>query len=173
MQAGNREDKTERVNVTITIQVVSVEYAGDSECRCKGRCVSENAYIEMGAFHTISLRPQTPITINKACWDRLDIARLQEASDPATGADLAVVLVTDGLAHVCLIGRSATLLRAKVPAIGICDPCLDPAWLRAVDKSLRLLNCMSQHQFCPVPLARIYDVLRPDLLILQPASHIL
>jgi stalled ribosome rescue protein Dom34 len=156
VQVGNREDKTERVNVTITIQVVSVEYAGDSECRCKGRCVSENAYIEMGAFHTISLKPQTPITINKTCWDRLDIARLQEASDPAAGADLAVVLVTDGLAHVCLIGRSATLLQAKVRH---CNPCLDPAWLcSSCLQSLDVFKCILQCSFRLVLLARIYAV---------------
>lgn len=121
---GNREDKTERVRVTITIAVETVEYAGDAECRCKGRCTSENPHIELGAYHTLSLQPQAAITLRKVCWDRLDVERLQEASDPAAGADLAVVLVTDGLAHVCLIGKSATLLRAKVRrrCVARCSP---------------------------------------------------
>lgn len=118
VQVGNREDKTERVKVTVTLKVEGVEYAGDSECRCKGRCTSENRVIELGSYHTITLKPQTPITVAKALWDRLDVARLEEAADPAAGADLAIVLVTDGLAHVCLIGRSATLMRAKVCLFG-------------------------------------------------------
>ena len=113
-QVGTREDKTERVKVTVTVAVVATEYAGDSECRVKGRCTSENPHIELGAFHTLTLEPQLPLTLTKREWDRLDVARLEEASDPAASADLAIVLLTDGLAHVCLLGRSATMLRAKV-----------------------------------------------------------
>jgi protein pelota len=94
--------------------------AGLSLCACGRRCTSENPHIELGAFHTLSLHPGMPITLTKTCWDCLDVERLQEASDPAAGADLAVVLITDGLAHVCLIGRSATLLRAKVRNVRHC-----------------------------------------------------
>lgn len=113
VQVGSRADKTERVKVNITVSVVSTEYS-DSECRVKGRCVSENAHVDLGSFHTITLTPQLPLTLSKKCWDRLDVARLEEASDPAASADLAIVLITDGLAHVCLLGRSITLIRAKV-----------------------------------------------------------
>jgi protein pelota len=115
---GNRADKTERVKVTITVSAVSTEYS-DSECRVKGRCTSENPHIDLGSFHTITLTTQLPVTLTKKCWDRLDVARLEEVSDPAASADLAIVLITDGLAHVCLLGRSVTLVRAKV---SLCPP---------------------------------------------------
>lgn len=96
------------------IAVVSVDYDGVAECRCKGTCTSENPHIPLGAFHTIVLEPGHDVKLTKDSWDALDIKRLDDAAEPCQSADLAVVLITEGLAHVCLVGRSSTLLRAKV-----------------------------------------------------------
>jgi protein pelota len=116
MQVGPREDQTERIRLTLTIVVTSVEYDGSSECRCKGTCCSENQHVPLGAFHTIVLEPNVDLTLTKDCWDMLDVKRLEEAAEPAATSDLAIVLVTEGLAHVCLVGKSSTSLRAKVRA---------------------------------------------------------
>lgn len=113
-QVGPREEQTERVRLNLTIQVVSVDYDGASECRCKGTCCSENRHIPLGSFHSIVLEPGTKLTLSKQCWDALDIRRLDEAAEPETSSDLAVVLITEGIAHVCLIGKSSTSLRSKV-----------------------------------------------------------
>lgn len=40
--------------------------------------------------------------------------RLREAADPAASADVAAVLITEGLANLCLVGASVTVFRAKV-----------------------------------------------------------
>jgi protein pelota len=114
LQVGTREDQTERIRMTVTIKVVNVDYDGEAECRCKGTCCSENPHIPLGAFHTIVLEPGNQLTLSKACWDVLDIKRLEEAAEPASNSDLAVVLITEGIAHVCLIGKSSTSLRSKV-----------------------------------------------------------
>lgn len=116
VQVGPREDQTERVRLTVTINVVSVDYDGQAECRCKGTCCSENPHVPLGAFHTIVLEPGAQLTLSKECWDMLDIRRLDEAAEPATNSDLAIVLITEGIAHVCLIGKSSTSLRSKVPS---------------------------------------------------------
>jgi protein pelota len=106
--------------LTVTIKVVSVDYDGDAECRCKGTCCSENPHIPLGAFHTIVLEPGTQLTLSKPCWDVLDIKRLEEAADAAASSDLAIVLITEGVAHVCLIGKSRTSLRSKVTLYTSC-----------------------------------------------------
>lgn len=114
VQVGPRDDQTERVRLTVTITVISVDYDGEAECRCKGTCCSENPYIPLGAFHTIVLEPGAQLTLTKECWDMLDIRRLDEAAEPASSSDLAIVLISEGIAHVCLIGKSSTSLRSKV-----------------------------------------------------------
>lgn len=114
MQTGPREDQTERVRLRAEISVVSVDYDGASECRCKGTCTSENPHIPLGAFHTIVLEPGHDLKLSKDLWDVLDIKRLDDAAEPCLTADLAVVLITEGLAHVCLVGRSSTIMKAKV-----------------------------------------------------------
>lgn len=60
------------------------------------------------------IEPEHDLKLTKDTWDVLDIKRLSDAAEPALTADLAVVLITEGLAHVCLVGRSSTILRAKV-----------------------------------------------------------
>lgn len=45
---------------------------------------------------------------------RLSPVPNRQATDPSLSADLAAVLITEGLAHVCLVGSSTTLIRAKV-----------------------------------------------------------
>eukprot|EP00892_Ulva_mutabilis_P009042 jgi/Ulvmu1/650/UM010_0021.1 len=114
VQTGPREEQTERIRLKVEIAVVSVDYDGASECRCKGTCTSENQHIPLGAFHTIVLQPDHDLKLTKDVWDVLDIKRLADASELSSNADLAVVLITEGLAHVCLVGRSSTSLRAKV-----------------------------------------------------------
>jgi protein pelota len=38
--------------------------------------------------------------VEKEAWDVVDVARLREAADPAASADVAVLLVTEGLANL-------------------------------------------------------------------------
>ncbi|XP_021890898.1 protein PELOTA 1 [Carica papaya] len=47
-------------------------------------------------------------------WDSLALDVLKQASDPAASADLAVVLMQEGLAHIFLVGRSVTSSRARI-----------------------------------------------------------
>jgi len=42
------------------------------------------------------------------------IERLELACDPATKADVAAIVMQEGLAHVCLITSNMTLVRAKI-----------------------------------------------------------
>ena len=59
-----------------------------------GRNLTENEHVKLGAYHTLEVEMHRPFQIHKALWDALDLARIREACDPATSADLAAVLIT-------------------------------------------------------------------------------
>lgn len=109
--------ESERVKIRLTIQVEGVEFDPEgSSIRLKGRNLTECEHIKLGAYHTLELEPQRAFSLAKPCWDALDIERLRSACDPQASADLAALLITEGLAHLCLVGSSTTLVRAKIEA---------------------------------------------------------
>lgn len=88
-------------------------HAGES-IRLKGKNLTESEHVRLGAYHTLDIGPQQALTIEKEAWDTVDLDRVQMAADPAASADLAVLLITDGLANLSLVGANATVHRARV-----------------------------------------------------------
>lgn len=106
---------TSRVHFTLTILVKSLDFDTQaSVLRVKGTNVEENQYIKMGAYHTIDLEVNQKFTITKNEWDTVSLDRIEEACDPNKTADLAAVVMQEGLANVCLITPSMTLVKAKI-----------------------------------------------------------
>lgn len=68
----------------------------------------------MGAYHTIDLELNRKFQITKTEWDSVALERIEEACDPSQNADLAAVVMQEGLAHVCLILSSMTLVKSKI-----------------------------------------------------------
>lgn len=109
--------ESERVKIKLTVKVEGIEFDPEgSSIRLKGRNLTESEHIKLGAYHTIELEPQRAFTLHKKLWDALDVERIRTACDPQASADLAAVLITEGLAHLCLVGSSTTLVRAKIEA---------------------------------------------------------
>lgn len=107
--------ESERIKLKLSVQVEGIEYDGEGhQIRLKGRNLTENEHVKLGAYHTIELDLQRAFTLHKERWDSLDIERIKQCSDPAASADLAVLLISEGLAHLCLVGRTCTLTRAKI-----------------------------------------------------------
>ena len=97
------------------MHVETIDYDGDGEAiRVKGRNTSETEHVKLGAYHTLDVDVGRAVKIEKHEWDAVDVARLREAADPAASADLAVLLITEGLANLALVGASVTAHRAKV-----------------------------------------------------------
>ncbi|CAF0718962.1 unnamed protein product [Brachionus calyciflorus] len=106
---------TSRVHFTLTIAVKSLDFDTQaSVLRVKGTNTEENQYIKMGAYHTIDLELNRKFTIIKNEWDSVSIERIDEACDPSKSADLAAVVMQEGLANICLITSSMTLVKAKI-----------------------------------------------------------
>lgn len=68
----------------------------------------------MGAYHTLDLELNRKFSLRKQEWDSVSLERIEMACDPTKSADVAAVIMQEGLAHVCLITSSMTLVRAKI-----------------------------------------------------------
>uniref|UniRef100_UPI00358FED7C protein pelota homolog n=1 Tax=Myxine glutinosa TaxID=7769 RepID=UPI00358FED7C len=104
-----------RVRTILTISVEAVDF--DSQAcllRVKGKNIQENPYVKLGAYHTIELELNRKFTLAKKHWDSVVLERIDQACDPASSADLAAVVLQEGLAHVCLVTASMTIVRAKI-----------------------------------------------------------
>lgn len=98
----------------------------------------------------------------KAEWDALDVERIAAACDPGASADLAVVLIAEGLANVCLVGRNTTLVSgngAAAPRCACVHSCLHAAVPSAPPRLARRLptaaakfNSLNSHRCRAPPL---------------------
>lgn len=68
----------------------------------------------MGAYHTLDLELNRKFSLRKHEWDSIALERIDQACDPTKSADVAAVIMQEGLAHVCLIMPSMTIVRAKI-----------------------------------------------------------
>ncbi|CAB3401866.1 unnamed protein product [Caenorhabditis bovis] len=106
---------SQRIHTMLTIEVESIDFdPGAQQLHLKGKNIVENDIVKMGAYHTLDLEPHRKFTLRKAEWDSIDIERLNTALDPAQNADVAAVVLHEGLANVCLITPAMTLTRAKI-----------------------------------------------------------
>lgn len=110
--------ETEKIRITLTLSVEDIDYDGEGqEIRLKGRNMTENEHVKLGAYHTLEIEPNRSLTITKneaTGWDVLDVERIRQCTDPAASADVAVVMVTEGFALLCLVGANCTVVKSKV-----------------------------------------------------------
>ena len=115
-----REDNSgktssERVKMRLEIGIEEIDYDAVSETlRLRGKNRTECEHVRLGSYHTLEVELQREFSIYKDEWDSMAVERLRSALDPAAGADLAAVMITEGLANVCLVGGAVTTVRAKV-----------------------------------------------------------
>ncbi|PKA61741.1 hypothetical protein AXF42_Ash008571 [Apostasia shenzhenica] len=111
--SGGRD--AERVKLKLEIKVEAVDYDKEgSVLRIRGKNIMENEHVKIGQFHTLEVEPQRPFVIKKEIWDSISLDILHQACDPTASADLAVVLMQEGLAHLFLIGRSMTTTQSRI-----------------------------------------------------------
>jgi protein pelota len=68
----------------------------------------------MGAYHTIDLEVNRKFEITKPEWDSIALERVETACDVAQKADVAAVIMQEGIAHICLITSNMTIVRSKI-----------------------------------------------------------
>lgn len=114
-ESASGSTESERMRITLSLSVTNIQYDSlAADLRITGRNVKENQHVRAGAFHTIELGLHRAFSIQKECWDSVYIERVETAINPAVDADLAAVVMHEGLAHVLLVSRSLTLTRARI-----------------------------------------------------------
>lgn len=114
-QSDTGSSKTQRITMTLTISVISVTYDFDvCELAIQGKNIEKNEHVRLGAHHKLDLKLNEFFNVGKEEWDSVAVDRLIESCDPDSTAELAAVIMQDGLAHVCLITPSMTLTKQKV-----------------------------------------------------------
>ncbi|XP_020089576.1 protein PELOTA 1 isoform X2 [Ananas comosus] len=94
MVSGGRD--AERVRMKLEVKVEDVDYDKvGSVLRIRGKNLTESEHV-------------------KNVWDSMALDVLQQACDPAASADLAVILMQEGLAHLLLVGKSITATRSRI-----------------------------------------------------------
>lgn len=114
-ESATGSSTSNRVRTVLKIAVENIDF--DTQAcvlRLKGRNVEENQYVKMGAYHTLDLEQNRKFTLFKPEWDSVAIERVEMACDPTQNADVAAVIMQEGLAHICLITASMTLVRMKI-----------------------------------------------------------
>lgn len=114
-ESSTGSSTSNRIRTTLTIRIESIDF--DTQAcvlRLKGRNIAENQYVKMGAYHTLDLEANRKFTLTKSEWDSVALERVDTACDPTQHADVAAVVMQEGLAHICLITSSMTLVRAKI-----------------------------------------------------------
>lgn len=53
-------------------------------------------------------------SVSKQEWDIIALERIDMACDPTQSADVAAIVMQEGMAHVCLINSCMTLVRSKI-----------------------------------------------------------
>uniref|UniRef100_A0A0K8SXT4 Protein pelota homolog n=1 Tax=Lygus hesperus TaxID=30085 RepID=A0A0K8SXT4_LYGHE len=117
-ESSTGSSTSNRVRTTLTIRVESIDF--DTQAcmlRLKGRNIEENQYVKMGAYHTLDLEVNRKFSLSKPEWDTVALERVDMSCDPMQNADVAAVIMQDGLAHICLITSSMTLVRMKIDQV--------------------------------------------------------
>eukprot|EP01133_Synstelium_polycarpum_P007648 gene7648-8950_t len=105
----------ERQRITITIEVSKIDYDATSNLlRISGPVCEENRLVKLGSYHTIDLEVNRDFTLSKDEWDSVSLELVRTASDITQRADVAALIMNEGLANLCLITPSMTVVKGRI-----------------------------------------------------------
>ncbi|KAJ3054927.1 hypothetical protein HK097_000343 [Rhizophlyctis rosea] len=110
---GSTDKSAVRINLTIEVEEVDFDTQAGM-LRVKGRNVEENKFVKMGAYHTIDLELNRNFTLAKEQWDVISLERIDNACDVTKRADVAAVVLQEGLANLCLVTQNMTIVRQRI-----------------------------------------------------------
>ena len=111
--SGSMDSHRVRITLKIKIEAINV----DLECNIihlKGRNTREHELVKMGAYHTIDLELDRPFKLYKEVWDMFAMGLIKQAANIDQKAEIAAVVFQEGLANLCLITGSTTVLKQRV-----------------------------------------------------------
>ncbi|KAF8205110.1 eRF1 domain 1-domain-containing protein, partial [Pholiota molesta] len=127
--------ESHRVRLNLTLQVKKVVFApagtpanqeggsgGDQDDPAQsavlhivGPVTSENPHVKLGAYHTLDIEAFRDVRIEKEeGWDSIALGRVEEATVPGRGAEVAAVVCGEGIAAFCLLSEHMTLVTHRL-----------------------------------------------------------
>jgi len=114
-ETSTGSQESQRMRLTLTVEVVDVEYDPEGGMmRVRGKNRTETPHVRLGSFHTLELELNRKFTLTKALWDEVDVQVIARACDPTASADIAAVVMTEGIANICLVTDCMTLVRQHI-----------------------------------------------------------
>jgi len=107
---------SQRVHMTLTLRVTSLDFDPQAaQLHVSGRVAAENKFVKNGQYHTLDLELHRNFGLEKADgWDSIALGILKEAIDQDKKAELWAVIMSEGLANICLITEHQTILRQRI-----------------------------------------------------------
>lgn len=105
-----------RIHTTLTIRVTGLDFDPQSaELHVSGRIAEETKFTKVGQYHTLDLELNRNFTLEKAeGWDSVARDLVKEACDPVKSSEAWAVVMEEGIANICVLTGSRTVLRQKV-----------------------------------------------------------
>lgn len=100
---GSTEKSSHKISLTISVESVFFDTQA-AVLRVNGRNIVENKFVKLGAYHTLDLELHRQFSVTKELWDLIALERIDAACDIAKRADIAAVVIQEGVANICLVG---------------------------------------------------------------------
>ncbi|KAL9092350.1 MAG: hypothetical protein Q9159_000858 [Coniocarpon cinnabarinum] len=116
---GDRSVTSKRTTISVRVEKTSYD-AKLGEIKVQGRVCKEDEWVEMGAYHTLTLAVNRQFTLEKGDegseerWDTVACETLQDAVDEKKKAEVWGVVMEEGSALVCIFTASQALIRQRV-----------------------------------------------------------
>ncbi|MCQ2817214.1 MAG: mRNA surveillance protein pelota [archaeon] len=113
-ESGGKVQSTKK-KLILTIKVEEISYEQmDGIIRVKGKNMTENNDIAIGQYQTCEITKHSFFSLYKKFWDDVSIDTLKAATDTKITADVASVIMEEGVAHLFYITKNMTTLQGKV-----------------------------------------------------------
>ncbi|KAK6456552.1 uncharacterized protein RJT20DRAFT_45547 [Scheffersomyces xylosifermentans] len=114
-QIQKGKSKMEKVLVKLKLVLEDIDYiASDSNMRVSGKSMEPNEYVPLNSYHTAEIELNKDLTILKDNWDEYDMTILNDLCSIEKKADIGAVILEEGVAHICYVTDTMTVLKAKV-----------------------------------------------------------
>ena len=113
-ESGGKVQSTKK-KLIVTIRIEEIDYDQDAGIiRIKGKNISENEHISIGQYQTCELGKGSFFSLFKSYWDDIHVDTLKAATDPSLTADVASIIMEEGVAHLYFITNNLTTLKGKI-----------------------------------------------------------
>jgi protein pelota len=113
---GSNGDNTREI-LHLALRVTASQFDFESATlRISGTNTTPNEFVKLGAYHTMEIECHRQFSVSKDRWDEFHLMRLKEAEKSSfqNSANVIIVVMDSGSAHICAIGTSMTHILSKV-----------------------------------------------------------